>query len=83
MSQTDTRASLHRLCSSHSLTFGMLLLQSADEGAVPFRAFVRVAEQIIAERPQQAAIHLAALVALDMDRATAEEGGLRDQPSRN
>ena len=66
MSDSPARSSLRRLCVPHAVTFGASLLHRARDGCVPFRDFVAVARELIAASPDQAAVYLAALVALDM-----------------
>lgn len=65
------RESLRRLSTPHALDFGSRLLHRGTGGVLTFREFVVVAREFLAERPEQGAIYLAALVALDM--AAADE----------
>jgi hypothetical protein len=70
---TRTFSPLRQLCSMHSVAFGNLLLERAKAGSIPFHMFVEVAEDLIASAPQQTAVYLAALVALDMRSQTGPE----------
>jgi hypothetical protein len=58
--------SLRRLATPHAIDFGARLLQRGSGGSISFREFLAVARAYVAERPEQSAIYLAALVALDM-----------------
>lgn len=77
------RDSLRRLATPHALHFGSRLLHRGDGGVITFREFVAVARELVLQRPEQTAIYLAALVALDMQADT--EGALPEprEPSRN
>jgi hypothetical protein len=68
------RESLRRLATPHAMDFGARLLQRGSGGTIRFREFVAVAHDFVRERPEQCAVYLAALVALDMN---AEDEGLR------
>ena len=68
------RDALRRLLLPHALDFGTRLLHRGSSGVITFREFVAVARDFLAERPEQGAIYLAALVALDM---SAPDGGER------
>ena len=68
------RDSLRRLLMPHALDFGTRLLHRGSGGIITFREFVAVAREFLDERPEQGAIYLAALVALDM---SAPDGGER------
>ena len=67
-SATSSCDSLRRLATPHALRFGSRLLQRGSGGVITFREFVAVARELVAQRPEQSAIYLAALVALDMQR---------------
>ncbi len=76
------RASLRRLTTPHALAFGTRLLSRGTDGVITFREFLAVAQELVTLLPEQSAIYLAALVALDMgndDSLLAE----RPQPSPN
>lgn len=81
------RASLRRLATPHALDFGSRLLQHHTNGVLTFREFVTVARELVAEQPEQTAIYLAALVALDMgtdpDDDSGEDRTRAALPSRN
>ena len=85
MTQTTAhlaRASLRRLTTPHALAFGTRLLSRGTDGTITFREFLAVARELVTRRPEQSAVYLAALVALDMgsdDNLLAE----RSQPSPN
>jgi hypothetical protein len=68
------RDSLRRLLTPHALDFGARLLRSGNGGTIRFREFVAVARELVRERPEQSALYLATLVALDMH---GEEDGPR------
>lgn len=63
---TTARESLRRLATPHALTFGNRLLRRGKDGMLTFREFVAVARELVAQFPEQTAVYLAALVALDM-----------------
>ena len=71
------RDSLRRLSTPHALDFGARLLHRSSGGVITFREFVAVAREFMDERPDQGAIYLAALVALDMSASNgdAPDGG--------
>ncbi|HEX6810757.1 MAG TPA: hypothetical protein VF384_03955 [Planctomycetota bacterium] len=75
------RDSLRRLTAPHALNFGSRLLRRGGGGIITFREFVAVAREFINQMPEQSAVYLAALVALDMckDEAAPEP----DMPSKN
>ena len=60
------RDSLRRLATPHAIDFGTRLLHRGTGGPIPFREFLAVARDFVTERPDQSAVYLAALVALDM-----------------
>jgi hypothetical protein len=62
----DARDSLRRLATPHAIDFGARLLQRGSGGMISFREFLAVAREYLHERPEQTAVYLAALVALDM-----------------
>lgn len=57
---------LRRLCAEPAAAFGARLLQRAEGPAIPFRTFVLVARDMVAADPGDAAVLLAALIALQM-----------------
>lgn len=57
---------LRRLSAPHALAFGHRLLERGDGSTIPFREFVSVARELVCQLPEQSAVYLAALVALDM-----------------
>ena len=61
------RDSLRRLATPHAIDFGARLLHRGTGGTISFREFLAVAREYVSERPDQCAIYLAALVALDMN----------------
>lgn len=69
------RDSLRRLATPHALDFGSRLLHRSNSGVITFREFVAVAREFMNERPEQGAIYLAAMVALDMSSSDAPGGG--------
>lgn len=64
----DIRASLRRLAVPHAIDFGARLLSRGHGGVISFREFVAVARTFVAERPEDSAVYLATLVALDIGR---------------
>ena len=82
-SSPSARASLRRLATPHALDFGCRLLQGHTDGVLTFRSFVSVARQLIAERPEQTAVFLAALVALDMGSADSISEADEDDDGRD
>jgi len=72
-------ASLRRLLTPHALDFGARLLRAGSGGTIRFREFLAVARDFVRERPEQSAVYLATLVALDMH---AHDGEGRDVPPR-
>ncbi len=62
----DVRLSLRRLSAPHALSFGNTLLERGCNGSISFGEFVDVARHWVTELPDQSALYLAALVALDM-----------------
>ncbi|MCR9246602.1 MAG: hypothetical protein NXI31_16335 [bacterium] len=87
-STVDSRTALRRLSAPHALAFGSRLLDRQgphlkNPGPITFREFLRVARELVTHKPEQSAIYLAALVALDM---TSEDCILADpfgDPSNN
>ena len=77
------RASLRRLATPHAIDFGNRLLGRGEGGLIRFREFVAVAREFMAERPDQTAFYLAALVALDMGSQDDDDESSPPQPSRN
>jgi hypothetical protein len=75
ISPTDARDSLRRLTIPHALHFGSRLLHRSCGGVITFRQFVDVAREVVTQRPEQTAIYLAALVALDMQTDGDDPGG--------
>ncbi|MBL8723565.1 MAG: hypothetical protein JNK49_05930 [Planctomycetes bacterium] len=63
---TATRESLRRLAIPHALAFGSRLLDRRKGDVITFREFVAVARELIQQVPDQTAVYLATLVALDM-----------------
>jgi hypothetical protein len=81
-SKPAARDSLRRLATPHAIDFGTRLLHRGSGGTIPFREFLAVARDFVSERPDQSAVYLAALVALDM--AGSEEAvHLPASPSAN
>lgn len=81
-SRSAARESLRRLTTPHALVFGNRLLDRGHGGAITFREFLAVARELVAQLPDQTAVYLAALVALDM--GSDEDLGVRiPPPSRN
>jgi len=64
--KAQARAALRRLTAPLALTFGRRLVDRTKQDTITFREFVTVARDLIADLPEQSAIYLAALVALDM-----------------
>ena len=80
--QQPARAALRRLTTPLALAFGTRLLNRGTDGTITFREFLAVARELVTLRPEQSAVYLAALVALDMgndDSVLAD----RPQPSPN
>ena len=65
-SPAGAHATLRRLAMPHALHFGSRLLHRGNGGIITFREFVAVARELVDQRPEQTAVYLAALVALDM-----------------
>jgi hypothetical protein len=80
-SQPAARDSLRRLTTPHALHFGSRLLRRGKDDVITFREFVDVARELVATWPEQSAVYLAALVALDM--GTEEANRCPPEPSRN
>ncbi|MBM4063420.1 MAG: hypothetical protein FJ265_20315 [Planctomycetes bacterium] len=66
LSPSSARESLRRLAIPHALAFGARLLRRGQGGVLTFREFVAVARELVSQLPEQTAVYLAALVALDM-----------------
>lgn len=82
-SPAGTHASLRRLAMPHALHFGSRLLHRGSGGVITFREFVAVARELVAQRPEQTAVYLAALVALDMQRDDDALAAAVHAPSAN
>ena len=82
---TDSRAALRRLSAPHALAFGSRLLNRdhCAEGTITFRDFLDVARELVAQVPEQSAVYLAALVALDMSSEDNLLAGRSEEPSAN
>lgn len=80
---TEARESLRRLALPHALDFGARLLSRGEGGIIGFREFVAVARAFVAERPEDSAVYLATLVALDMNRVEDELAQPDRTPSAN
>ena len=78
----EVREALRRLSAPHALTFGHRLLSRGSGRAITFLEFIDVARELVAQRPEQSAVYLAALVALDMSAEDQLEKGSRE-PSTN
>ncbi|MFY9341266.1 MAG: hypothetical protein WAT39_02170 [Planctomycetota bacterium] len=85
VSSPAARDSLRRLATPHAIDFGTRLLHRGSGGTIPFRDFLAVARDYVSQRPDQTAIYLAALVALDMatSESDAEPGPCAVAPSPN
>lgn len=81
MNQKDPDTMLHRLCAPPARLFGERLLARAEDGSVTFQQFLEVARELVRTLPDQTAVWLAALVALDMRRDESE--ACRHHPSSN
>lgn len=66
VSPVTARESLRRLATPHALAFGSRLLHRGSGGVLTFREFLAVARELVTQLPEQTAIYLAVLVALDM-----------------
>ena len=73
VTQPTARDSLRRLTTPHALNFGSRLLRRGSGGVITFREFVVVAREFMTQMPDQSAVYLAALVALDMGRDEPRE----------
>jgi hypothetical protein len=73
------RDSLRRLASPHANDFSCRLLDRGTDGVLTFQEFLAVAREIVGERPNETAIYLAALVALDI--GAPDDDDLRRTPS--
>lgn len=74
----EARASLRRLATPHAIDFGARLLRKGSGGIISFREFLAVARSFVAEQPDESAVYLATLVALDIGRE--DEGGAMPPP---
>ncbi len=81
-SPVDARDSLRRLATPHAIHFGSCLLHRGKGGVITFREFVAVAKELVTQRPEQTAVYLAALVALDMQNESDQIDAAR-APSAN
>jgi len=79
----DPDASLRQLCSSQAADFAEQLLARANGGAIVFGEFVAAAHALVRSQPRDAALYLAAMVALDMRRMAAEARASWTVPSPN
>jgi hypothetical protein len=77
------RDCLRRLSTPHALDFGTRLLHRGSGGVISFREFLAVARDFVRERPEQTAVYLAALVALDMSSADEDASRGTAAPSAN
>jgi hypothetical protein len=77
------RDCLRRLATPHALDFGTRLLHRGNGGTISFREFVAVARDYVRERPEQTAVYLAALVALDMGSGDDDPARGSPSPSAN
>lgn len=73
------REHLRRLQTPHALDFGARLLRAGTGGAIRFREFLAVAREFVHERPEQSAVYLATLVALDLQAQDEEAPPARMQ----
>lgn len=78
-----SRTALRRLSAPHALAFGSRLLSQGVGGPLTFREFLSVAHELIATMPEQAAVYLAALVALDMSAEDSLLAANATEPSPN
>jgi hypothetical protein len=77
------RDCLRRLATPHALDFGTRLLHRGSGGTISFREFLAVARDFVRERPEQSAVYLAALVALDMGDGGDDDAPRAAAPSAN
>ena len=77
------RRSLRQLTSPQTLDFCRRLLSRSKEGSLTFREFLTTARELVRERPEDSAMFLAALVALDMASDDAEHAICSHQPCHN
>jgi hypothetical protein len=77
------RDCLRRLVTPHALDFGTRLLHRGSGGVISFREFLAVARDFVRERPDQTAVYLAALVALDMGSGDDDAPHAAAAPSPN
>lgn len=79
---TPATDSLRRLTLPHALRFSSALLLRCTDGTITFKEFVAVARELVAQSSEDAAVFLAAMIAIDMsheDDAAAD----RFEPSPN
>ncbi len=85
--QTVARDALRRLSAPHAIAFGSRLLERGQAktrpGQITFREFLGVARELVAQKPEQSAIYLAALVALDMHTDDSILSARAEPPSTN
>ena len=77
---------LRHLISSQALDFCGRLLSRSNDGMLTFREFFDTALEIVREQPDDAALFLAALVALDMNVPDPEPDDMPwgpNEPCRN
>jgi len=77
---------LQRIIAGYGLVFGHRLLEQAGDEILRFRQFLDVAIELVEERPEDAAMYLAAMVAVDIQRTQIEcleMNLLPAEPSRN
>jgi hypothetical protein len=60
------RRSLRQLTTPQTLEFCRRLLKRSNEGSLGFREFVATAHELVIEKPEDSALLLAGMVALDM-----------------
>lgn len=77
------RSSLRRLATPHAIDFGARLLHRGSGGTITFKEFLAVAREYMHERPDESAVYLAALVALDMHDPDDEPRAAPRAPSAN
>lgn len=78
----EARRSLQQLSSPHALDFCARLLARSVDGMLGFRDFVAAARALIDDKPEDGAVYLAALIALDMG-ATENEWAEAMAPPRS
>ena len=86
-SPVDPRTALRRLSTPHAIAFGSRLLErgkrAARPGQITFREFLGVARELVTQKPEQTAVYLAALVALDMNSEDSILSTREEPPSAN